>query len=297
MLGDGERDAGHEGRDQAVAPGGVGEAEREQREPERVDALVVVGDAAAREAAQDAARRQNASTKPITAPTATSPSSSSAGVDGVAAGRREHQEEEHERQRQPVVEPRLEVERVPDDARHAARRDDGGGDDRVGRRQHRTEQEAFGPVERREEQLARQRDQPHRDRHRDDQRARGRAPVPAEQLALDEQPVGEQRQDQRQLDRVRDRVGPAVDRHDVDGGQRRRRPPRPARTRSGCCPGSRPDSAAAAATSAPEHQQGLGEVEAHAATALTSWRSPALCDHRHTTLLPVSDRFGVRITT
>ena len=78
VVRDGERDAGHEGRDQAVAAGGVREAVGEQRQAERVDALVVVRDAAPGQALQRHGPAAKASDDADRAPTATSPISSSA---------------------------------------------------------------------------------------------------------------------------------------------------------------------------------------------------------------------------
>ena len=52
VLGNRHPDAGDEGRDQAVAPGRVGQPVGEQRDAERIDPLVVVRDAAARDTAQ-----------------------------------------------------------------------------------------------------------------------------------------------------------------------------------------------------------------------------------------------------
>src|SRR5207253_6714213 len=51
----------------------------------------------------------------------------------VLAGVREDEEEEHERDGEPVVEAGLEVQRVTDERRHAPRGDDGGRHHRVGR--------------------------------------------------------------------------------------------------------------------------------------------------------------------
>ena len=50
--------------------------------------------------------------------------------------------------------------------------------------------------------FAAERQQAEGDRHRDHQRPRRRAPVAAEQLAVDDEPVGDQGQDQRQLDQL-----------------------------------------------------------------------------------------------
>ena len=56
-------------------------------------------------------------------------------------------EGEHRRQRQAVVQARLQVERVANDARHARVGDDARGEHRVGRRQQRPDQQRLGPVQ------------------------------------------------------------------------------------------------------------------------------------------------------
>ena len=134
---------------------------------------------------------------------------------GVPAGRGEDQEEEHERKREPVVEPGLEVERVADRLRDRARRDHRGGDHGVGGAEDRAEQEGLGPGEVAEQQLRAAGEQDEGDRHRDHEGAGGRAPVAGEELAIDQQPVGDQGQDQRQLDQLDDPLVADVDRDDV----------------------------------------------------------------------------------
>ena len=76
--------------------------------------------------------------------------------------------------------------------------------------------------------------EPERDRHRQHDRPRHRAPVDAQQLPLHEQPVREQGQDQRQLDQVDDRrVAVALDRHHAGLGEARcRARPRAPRSRA-----------------------------------------------------------------
>ena len=76
---------------------------------------------------------------------------------GVAARAGEDEEEEDEGQGEAVVEPGLEVERVADRGRHDPRGDDGRGDDRVGRREHRRQQQRLGPAQVGEERLRGQR--------------------------------------------------------------------------------------------------------------------------------------------
>ena len=63
----------------------------------------------------------------------------------LGADRQCRREREHRGQREPVVEPRLEVQRVPHEARHPRVGDDARGQHRVGGREQRAEQEALGP--------------------------------------------------------------------------------------------------------------------------------------------------------
>ena len=84
---------------------------------------------------------------PTTAPKAASPGSSAPSLRGVAARLREDEEEQDERQREPVVEPGLEVERVADRRRARAGGHHRRGDDRIGRRRDGAEQERLGPGE------------------------------------------------------------------------------------------------------------------------------------------------------
>ena len=118
-------------------------------------------------------------------------------------------ERQHRRQRQSVVQPGLEVERVPDHARdarvgHDARRQHG-----VGRREERSDQEALRPREVGED-ARRQRHENARDRHRQQELAKGRPPLSPEQLALHLEPVAEQDHHE------------GNDRHDLDEVGRRR---------------------------------------------------------------------------
>ena len=67
------------------------------------------------------------------------------------------------------------------------------------------EQERLRPASRPQNRRGRANPEEHqRDRHRQDDRPGHRAPVHAQELALDEEPVGEQRQDQRDLDQMDD---------------------------------------------------------------------------------------------
>jgi hypothetical protein len=147
----------------------------------------------------------------------------------VPAGGREDEEEQHERQRQPVVQPRFEVERVPHPRRHALRRHYRGGDDRVGGRKDGGEQERLSPAQLREQGEGDQRQGPQGERHREHDRAGGRPPVHGEQLPVDDEAVGEQREDQGQLHQVHqvrvagvdlDHVGDPEDPPDGDGQHR-----------------------------------------------------------------------------
>ena len=144
MIHGAHRDSGDEGRDQAVADRHVREAEGREAESNRVDPLVAAGDPTSRQVvvqtpAEGAHRHAHHPAEcglaqhlePLAA--------------GVAAGLREGQEEQDEGKREPVIEPRLQVQRVADQRGHALRRDDGRGDDGVGRRQHRGQQERLRP--------------------------------------------------------------------------------------------------------------------------------------------------------
>ena len=115
VLGGAHRDPGDEGGDQAVADRDVGEAEGEQGEADRVDALVARGQPAAGEVVVEAAA-DDADDDPDQARRTPPPRPAAPPRCRVAARRGEDEEEEDERQRQPVVEARLEVERVADAA-------------------------------------------------------------------------------------------------------------------------------------------------------------------------------------
>ena len=102
-----------------------------------------------------------------------------------------------------------------------------------------------------------------RQRHGEDERARERAPVGAQELGLDEQPVGEEREDERELDEVQEdrRAGADLDdveeRQDDAGAQREHRDrehgavqPAGQRRRDG--------------EQQPEDEERLGEAQVHA---------------------------------
>jgi hypothetical protein len=133
----------------------------------------------------------------------------------IATGRSEDEEEEDERQGESVVQPGLEVERVTHLAGYEARSDDCRGHDGIGRRKHRGQQEGLRPGEVGEERFRRQRQKRHRYRHRDHQGSCRRAPMAAQQLALDEHAVGEEGEDQGELDQLDDRLVRGVDVDDV----------------------------------------------------------------------------------
>ena len=246
------RDPADEGGDQPVAEGDFGEAEGEEGEADRVDPLVARGQAAAGQAVVQApAEHAEADADQRRRPPPRRPASPlrcRRRRPGVARTRKKRTKGSA----RPSLRPdsRLSVWRTG--ARDQARGDDRRGDHRVGRREHRAEQERLGPAQVGEERLGGERQQRHRDRHRDHQRPRDRAPVAAQQLALDEHPVGEEGEDQGQLDQLDDRL--------VGRRRRRRRRPRRARSRArpraprrrAPSPCITPESAATTASSPPK---------------------------------------------
>ena len=124
---------------------------------------------------------------------------------------------------------------------HAARTDDGRGDDGVGRREHGRRAGRPRPSSaRRNRPLAQSASSNIVSGIATQQGANGRAPVHPEQLAIHQQPVGEQGHDQRQLDQVDDRV--VLGAH-LDGARRRPAaapPPRRAPRSRAPCRGTRP---------------------------------------------------------
>ena len=207
-------------------------------------------------------------------PTATSPSSSSADCAASPPGSASTRKNRTSGSASPSLSPdsRLSVWRTSAGTRRIVttrRRDD-----RVGRRQHRAEQEALRPAELGKQELGEDGQQRHGHRHRDDQRARRRPPVPAEQLALDQQPVGEQRQDQRELDRVPHDRRVAVDSHDVAWRQAPSRPRRQAPRRSARSPAASPTGRRPRPAAPPSSSRRLGKPEAHCkpcVTTVTPW--------------------------
>ena len=99
-------------------------------------------------------------------------------------------------QRQAVVEPGLEVERVADQTRHPRVRHDARGEHRVGGRQQRADEERLRPGQVRQGGDG-HRDDGRGDRHRDDERAQRHVPFAAEHLGLDLEAVAEQDHDER----------------------------------------------------------------------------------------------------
>ncbi len=83
-------------------------------------------------------------------------------------------ERQHRRQRQAVVEPRLQVERVTDHRRHARVGDDARGQHRIGGRQQRSHQERLRPRQTGQQPRA-QRDDHRGQRHRQHELAKGQA--------------------------------------------------------------------------------------------------------------------------
>ena len=111
VLGSAHRDPADEGGDQPVADRHFGEPEGDKGEADRVDPLIALGEAAARQPLvqppAEVAERQ-----PDPGADHRLPRQLGGFRAGVAARRGEDEEEEDEGQRQAVVEPGLEVERV-----------------------------------------------------------------------------------------------------------------------------------------------------------------------------------------
>ena len=251
VLGRAERDPGDERGDQAVAEGGVGEPVGRDAEADGEDALVAGRDPTRRGVAVDTAADDAHDDADQRAERGFAQQLRRLGA-GVAARRRQDQEEQDERQRQPVVQPRFEVQRVANALRHPLRGHHGRGDHRIGGREDGGEQEGLGHRQRREQDDAEQRQDRQGERHREHDRARRWPPVQAEQLALDDQAVGEQREDQGQLDQVDD-VGIAdLDVHDVRRGEGDARAPTERTETESTVPRITPESPAATASSRPK---------------------------------------------
>lgn len=181
-----ERHAGDEGGDEAVPVREVGEPEGGEADPQRVEALVLSPDPASGPAAEEPAPGQRERR---------ADQGAGDGLARQAGGRRgqalpggdEGEEEEHERERDAVVQPRLDVERVADEARHALRGDEARGHDRVRRREDGAQEEGLRPGQLGKEGLPCEGEQHQHDRHRHDERSSRRLPVPAQELVLDEE--------------------------------------------------------------------------------------------------------------
>ena len=132
---------------------------------------------------------------PDTSPTATSWSTNSHHTKPVVR-RRRGGEREHGRQREPVVEPRLEIQRVANHPRHARVGHHRGRQHRIGGRQQRAEQEALGPVEIGHD-VGQRRDQDRGERHGQHELAQRQVPGRLEHLLLDLEAVAEQDQHER----------------------------------------------------------------------------------------------------
>jgi hypothetical protein len=104
-------------------------------------------------------------------------------------------EGQHGRERQAVVEARLEVQGVADHAGHARVGHHRGRQHRVGRREQRADQQRRRPVEP-DQQLRRRRHDHRGQRHRDDELAQRQPPGGLQHLGLDLEPVAEQDHDQ-----------------------------------------------------------------------------------------------------
>jgi len=156
------------------------------------------------------------------------------------AGGQSHAQRDDGRQGKPVVEPGLEVQRMPDDARHPRIRHDPGGEHRIRRGEQRPEQERLDPGEL-QQGPGGDRDDHGRDRHSDHQLAQRQVPRPAEHLPFDLEPVAKQDHDQRggrkDLDETRsgreteDAQPAAAEREPDEDEQRRQSQERAARHR------------------------------------------------------------------
>ena len=242
-------DAGQERRDQAVAPGHVGEPVGEQRQAERVDALVVVGDAAPGEAAQDQPGGVRDARARSRAPTATSPISSAPAVECVAPGAASTRKNRTNGRASPSLSPdsRLSVCRMMPGTRRAVTTVDvttgSVGASTAPSRKHSAQSSV------REERPWRERDQAMVTGIAMIS-ARRRPPVRSSSSRSTNSPSENRVRISASSIACRDGVGPAVDRHGVDRGQ-----PTPAADgedrRVQDAAAEQPDSAAAAATRAP----------------------------------------------
>ena len=145
MAADAERDRAHEHRDQPVARRRQARSRRRWRTARRAR-TATAGAPGCHCRAGSAARRAGRIAIPNAKPSVTSWStkchqtkSSSPAATALKASTAG--------QREPVVEARLEVERVAHDARHARVGDHARGEHRVGRREQRADQEALRPAE------------------------------------------------------------------------------------------------------------------------------------------------------
>ena len=226
------------------------EAVDRERDAERVERLRVRGDRSVSLRPRGISFDAPTHHEPNASPSVTSWSTNSHQTKSSSAPQRRG-EGQHRRQREPVVEPGLEVERVAHEPRHARVRDDGRGEHRVGRRQQRAEQERLEPVEA---------DDPVRDR-RDD-----RAPVigiasaslrngrchAVWSISASTSRPSRNRITISAIDRqVVDEARPRVEVEHLRARRRRARS-RPARTAP---PATGTTAATSPATSAPEHQQ------------------------------------------
>ena len=138
---DAERDRRDEHGDEPVALGRQRrDAVRRERDAERVERLLVLADLVAQRAParhQPRGDERDHETR-WPAPTSTSWSTNSHQTKSSSPGRR-RREGEHRGQRQAVVQARLEVERVPDQPRHARVGHDRGREDGIGGRQQRAD--------------------------------------------------------------------------------------------------------------------------------------------------------------
>ncbi|MBB4912740.1 hypothetical protein H4W32_001634 [Actinophytocola algeriensis] len=122
------------------------------------------------------------------------------------------EEDQHERQREAVVEAGLDVEQAPQPQRHVRAAHDRGGEHRVGRREDRTDEERRGPVQPGEE-VGGDGDADHRERHGQPECPPRQPPRVAQRGQAGALAVGEQHREQRDVGERRDEraVGGDVD--------------------------------------------------------------------------------------
>ena len=202
---DAERDRADEHGDEAVAARlGDRQAVGRERHAEHVERLVVVGDAVEHAAsARHQPRRNEAEHDAEGEARGRRPGARTRTRRSRLAGDQRGAEGEHGRQRQAIVQPRLEVEGMAHEPRHARVGHHARREHRVGRREKRAEQERLGPRQV-GERVRDERDQRAGDRHAERELAHRQPPRLLQHLGLDLEPVAEQDHDQRDRREVLD---------------------------------------------------------------------------------------------